>query len=303
MKRKEDADDLSATAAAAASSSYLQVKSQPMCTSAGPPSARLRFLSIYFYSILLLLIFIISFYTFLHTEPSSASSLNHRSKRQTSSAIDKHHNTDMLRQLLLRSTSSVLSDCSVNVASTGIYQLPAEHTVSASIIRLVERNFDGELQALRRTADRLRAKLNQSTNVAVAEPTLDRFRHELGPDVRVLLASQTRLNEIDIRTLPTDNGGSDVLKYARGSQSVDYDAITDEVTKQDVILQTFTMSHVRETLKQDAQRVLSRAGWWLGPVLCERNPNETFLMAKILPLSNGYVTATRWRYSHISYFS
>ncbi|UJR20809.1 hypothetical protein I4U23_023921 [Adineta vaga] len=276
MKPKEESDYFSA--------SYLQVKPNLMFNSKSKQSSSLfHFISIYFYLILFLLIFLISFLIFFHTNSSPITQYNHRLKRQTSHLIDKHHNTDMLRQLLQRSTSSVLPDCTINMASDGIYQIPSDNSVSALIIRLIERAFRNESLTIKRFVDITRMKLNH-----ISDLSLEKFRLEFSSDLRVLLASQKRINEIDIRALPNDNGGSDVLKYSRITTKIDIDAINEDLTKQDTILQTFTMANLRETLKYDSQRFLFNNGWWLGPVLCDKNPNETYLMANILSLTNGY---------------
>ncbi|CAF1064959.1 unnamed protein product [Adineta ricciae] len=280
MKPKEESDYFS--------SSYLQVKPNFMFNSKSKQSSIFHFLSIYFYLILFLLIFLLSFFIFFHTKSSSPITTHHqRLKRQTSHAIDKHHNTDMLRQLLQRSTSSVLPDCTINMASDGIYQIPSDNSLSALIIRLVERTFQSELVEIKRTVDKIRMKFNQTASY-FTDYSLDKIRDDFRTDLRMLLASRKYFNELDIRTLPNDNGGSDVLKYSRPTTELGYGLVNEDLTRQDTILQTFTMTNVRETLKYDSQRLLTNHLWWIGPVLCEKNPNETYLMANIHSLTNGY---------------
>lgn len=199
---------------------------------------------------------------------------------------DQQHDIDMLRRLLsLRNASSVLSDCTINMIIDGVYRVPQENTLAAKIIRLVEQTFERDLGHFKQTGEKLRKKLNQNFSPA----NLDKLRHDFNLDLKILLASQEHLQEIDIRSIPSDNGGSDVLRYTRKNPSissvVDYDLITDEIVQKDAILQTFSISHVRETLNNDPQKTLTTNGWWLGPVLCEKNPLEEFLMAYIYPLT------------------
>ena len=271
------------------SSSYLQVNPNFMFNSKSKQSSLFHFLSIYFYLILFLLVFLLSFFIFFHTKSSSPITAHHqRLKRQTSHAIDKHHNTDMLRQLLQGSTSTVLPDCTINMASDGIYQTPLDNSLSALIIRLVERTFQSELIEIKRTIDKIRTTFNQTASY-FNDYSLENIRRDFSTDLRLLLTSRKYFSELDIRALPNDNGGSNVLKYSRPTTELGYDLVNVELTRQDTILQTFTMTNVHETLKSDPQRLLTNHPWWIGPVLCEKNPNETYLMANIHSLTNGYV--------------
>ena len=274
------------------SSSYIQFKNNNhnMLNTKSKQSF-FHFISIYSYLIIFILIFLISSFIFFHTKNSHIS-INHRLKRQTSNINDKQHYTDMLRRmLLLRTSSSALADCTINMALEGIYRLPSEDSLSSQTILLIEQSFQTELFALKRTAGKIRAKLNQTSNY-FADQVLEKFRNEFSLDIRILLASQIRIKEIDVRVTPIDNGGSYVIKYSRMNNSIaniiDYETITDDILKQDNILQGFTMSNTLETINNDPQRILINNGWWLGPVLCEKNKNETFIMAYVFPLINGY---------------
>ncbi|CAF2827363.1 unnamed protein product [Rotaria sp. Silwood2] len=202
----------------------------------------------------------------------------------------------MLRRMLLhRGSSSVLADCTINMALDGKYQLPSENSLSSQIILLIEQSFQDEISALKRTAKKIRMNLNQTSN-PIHEDTLEKFRNDFSLDIRILLASQTNIKEIDLRILSYDNIGSYLIKYSRMNTStsnvIDYEKINDDLVKQDTILQTFTMSNVRETMNHDPQRILTTNGWWLGPVLCTKNKNESFIMANILPLTNHYLFVT-----------
>jgi hypothetical protein len=197
----------------------------------------------------------------------------------------------MLRRILLYgTTSSVLTDCTVNVASDGSYPLQLDKSLSSQIILLIEQSFQNEINALKQTAETIRLKLNQTPNY-FADNTLEKFRKEFSLYIRILLANHKHIKEIDIRILPYDNGGSDLIKYTRSnnpvSNGIDYEAINDDITKQDIILQSFTVSNAREIMNRDSQHILSTKGWWFGPVLCEKNKDETFIMANILVLTNG----------------
>ncbi|CAF1403470.1 unnamed protein product [Adineta steineri] len=291
MKQKEYYY-FSSSPSSSSSSSYIQVRNNNnnMLNSKSKQSSFFHFISIYFYLILFIIIFLISFFIFFHTKTSHIS-LNHRLKRQISNINDKQHDIDMLRRILNRTSSSVLSDCTINMASDGIYPIPLENAVSLPIIRLIEKSFESELTSLKLLAGQIRMKINQTANY-FADHTLEKFGHKFSIYMRVLLISYIRINEIDIRTLTNDNGGSDVIKYSRINKSIsdiiDIDAISENIVKQDIILQSFTMSNVRETFKQDAKRISSTNGWWLGPVLCEKNQNEAFIIANILALTNDY---------------
>jgi hypothetical protein len=237
----------------------------------------------HFYLIIFILIFLITSLIFFHTKTTHIS-INHRLKRQISNLNDQQHYTDMLRRVLShRTSSSVLADCTINMASDGVYRLPSPNTTSLQIIHLIEQSYKNELNALKQTVGKIRMKLNQASN-DFADHSLEKFRQEFSLNIHVLLASQLRIKEIDVRIIPFDNGVSYLLKYFRVNRT---EIINDEILKQDTILQGFTMSNLRETLNNDPQRVLTTNGWWLGPVLCEKNVNETFLMAHVFPLING----------------
>ncbi|CAF1910242.1 unnamed protein product [Rotaria magnacalcarata] len=206
----------------------------------------------------------------------------------------------MLRRILLhRTTSSVLADCTINMALDGIYRLPSENSLSSQVILLIEQSLQNEIFALRRATKKIRMQLNQTTNY-INSDTLEKFRKDFSLDIRILLASHIHIKEIDVRMLPYDTIGSDFIRYSRMNASIsniiiDYEQISDDIIKQDTILQTFTISNVRETIDNDPQRRLTTDGWWLGPVLCSKNKDETFIMANIFPLSNHFI--------FISYFN
>ena len=214
----------------------------------------------------------------------------------------------MLRRILLhRNSSSVLTDCTINMASEGIYHLPPINSLSSQIILLVENTYQVEFQQLKRTAQKIRTKLTQSPTYLGDFP-LAKFRDDFSVHLRVLLASQQSIKEIQVMIALAgsneNNGGNyvyyDTIKYFRSNNhslmknQFDYDSIHDVILKQNVniILQTFTASNARETLKQTVhtnqqqQEQLINEGWWIGPVLCEKNRNETFLMAHIFPLTD-----------------
>ncbi len=272
------------------SSSYIQVKKTNMFNLKSKQSSCFHFISVYSYLILFILLFIICFFIIFHTKNSHIS-INHRLKRQTSNVNDKQHYTDMLRRILLYgTTSSVLTDCTINMASDGSYPLQLDKSLSSQIILLIEQSFQNEIMELKRTAETIRLKLNQTPNY-FADHTLEKFRQEFSLYIRILLASQKHIKEIDIRILPYDNGGSDLIKYTRSNNSVSnvigYEAINEDITKQDIILQSFTVSNAREIINHQSQHILTTKGWWFGPVLCEKNKDETFIMANILVLTNG----------------
>ena len=176
------------------------------------------------------------------------------------------------------------------MAVDGTYRLPANNTLSAEVILLVEQAFRTELDDLRRVASKIRTKVSQQANY-FADYSLDKFRDEFRVDLRFFLASQLRIKEIDLVIAANDIAGPMRIKYSRINASVantiDYENIKDEILKHNTILQSFTTSNAREALSNDQQqRVLFNNGWWLGPVLCEKNPNETFLMAHVFPLLN-----------------
>jgi len=272
------------------SSSYIQFKhnnnNNKMLISKSKQSV-FHFLSIYSYLIIFILIFLISSVIFLQTTNSHIK-INHRLKRQISNIDNKQHYSDMLRRILShRISSSLLTDCTINMAVDGIYRIQSEDTLSSQVILLIEQSFSNEIYSLKRTVEKIRKNLNQTSNL-FSDYTLDKFRTEFNLDIRLLLANQIRIKEIDIGIISYDNGGSYLIKYTRKNNSIsnlfDYEAINDDIIQQDIILQSFTMSNVRETLNNDPQRILSTNGWWLGPVLCEKNKNEAYIMAHVFPL-------------------
>jgi hypothetical protein len=266
------------------SSSFIQLKTNQMFKS--------KIKSIFFHWIFLLfiLIFLISSVIFFQTKNSSIT-IKHRLKRQISNRDDQQHYTDMLRRIIShRTSSSVLADCTINMAVDGIYRIPAENSLPRQVIRLIEQSFANEIFVLKRSADKIRKNLNQYAHT-LNDYTVEKFRNEFSLDLQILLASQKRIKEIDIRIFSYDNGGSYLIKYSRKDNSVssifDYAAITNDIIQQETILQSFTISNVRETLKHDPQRVLNTHGWWVGPVICEKNKNEAYMMAHVVPLING----------------
>ena len=201
---------------------------------------------------------------------------------------DPQHDIKMLHRLLLhRNTSTVLSDCTINMNIDGIYSLPQENTLASKLIQLVEYTFNDEIYALKRTGDKLRQKLNQNSY----SYSFEKFRQDFNFDLKILVASQEHIQEVHLRYISMDNGGSDVLRYKRMNSSkltiIDYEFIVDDIIQKDTILQTFTISNIRETLNNDPQKTLTNNGWWIGPVFCERNPSEAFIMTHIYPLPNG----------------
>lgn len=247
------------------------------------------FVSIYSYLIICILIFMISFLFLFHTK-SSQTSINHRLKRQVPSANDKLHYTNMLGRILLhRTSSSVLADCTVNMAVDGIYRLPTENSLSSQIILLIEESLKNEILALRRVAKKIRTKLNQTTNY-LNDDMLEKFRNDFSLDIRILLATHMQIKGIDVRILPNENIASYLIRYTRinGSISniIDYEKTKDEIVTTEPILQAFTMTNVRETISNDQEHQLTTNGWWIGPVLCAKNKDETLIMANIFPLSN-----------------
>jgi hypothetical protein len=271
------------------SSSYIQFKhnnNNKMLISKSKQSV-FHFLSIYSYLIIFILIFLISSVIFLQTTNSHIK-INHRLKRQISNIDNKQHYSDMLRRILShRISSSLLTDCTINMAVDGIYRIQSEDTLSSQVILLIEQSFENEIYSLKRTVEKIRKNLNQTSNL-FPDYTLDKFRTEFNLDIRLLLANQIRIKEIDIGIISYDNGGSYLIKYTRKNNSIsnlfNYEAINDDIIQQDIILQSFTMSNARETLNNDPQRILSTNGWWLGPVLCEKNKNEAYIMAHVFPL-------------------
>ena len=226
----------------------------------------------------------------------SHSNVHHRLKRQSSivnSTIDdKKHYTQMLRRILAhRSSSTVLSDCTINVGSNEIYRPPANNTLSSEVIHLVEQTCETELRESKRLTMKIRSKLNQNLNY-FSVSSYERIRHDFGLDLRLLLASQKRVKQIDLISGANDNGPPFRIKYFRSNRSIidaiDYENVEEEIYSDQIILQSFTVLNAHETLidHQQNNSFLIQQGWWLGPVLCEKNPNEVSLMAHISPLSN-----------------
>ena len=235
-----------------------------------------------------ILIFTSSFFIFFPTKTSSISR-NYRLKRQISSINDKQHDTNMLRRILLhRKNSSVFTDCTINMAIDGIYRRPLENSFPSKIIHLIEQSFENEIHSLKYMATKIRMNLSRQLSNSMHEDYLEKFLNEFNFDLRLLLASQIRIKNIDVRIISDDdNIQSYSIKYSRMNNSIssiiDYEQISGYIIKQKTILQTFTISNVRETLKNDR---FNTNGWWLGPVLCEKNKNETFITAYILPVTS-----------------
>ena len=209
---------------------------------------------------------------------------------------DKQHFTNVLRQIFLhRTTSSFLSDCTLNIVNDEIYRIPSDTTLSAEVIRLVREHFHVEIRDVQRLVTKIRSKSNQRVGNS-KEFTLGEFRQEFSLDFRLILASQIRIKEIHLIVSTNNNGISSYrLKYSRVDPSlidlIDYDNIEEEISSNNFILQTFTISKARETINDDEQqRLLFNTGWWLGPVLCEKNPNEMSIMTNIFPISNRFET-------------
>ena len=264
-----------------------------------------------FYVVVFLFVFLVFFISFSILFPSSNQDQtlgNHRLKRQISPLSlpphDKKHYKNMLRRILFhRNSSNVLADCSINTGSDGIYRLPPKDSLASEIISLIEKSFHNEFQSLERTVNKIRTKLNESKNY-VGDFALAKFHDEFSISLRVLLANQASIKEIHVMIAPLipneNNGGAyiyyDTIKYYRLSNEstaknqLDYDSIHDIKLKQNVniILQTFTASNARETLRLalNNHHLLMKDGWWIGPVLCEKNKNETFIMAHIFPLTD-----------------
>lgn len=286
----------------------------------------LHFTHIRLYLIIFLFIFLfllLSFFIFFPLYNSSTSSFHSsRLKRQISSVNitfyknDKQHYTAMLRRILSLRSSSVPADCSINMASDGIYRLPLKNTLSSEIIQLVEKTFHTQLSALKRTANNIRQKLNQSSEY-IGDFGLEKSRDDFRISLRLLLASQLSIKQIALMLVKPfsndDNGGSyiyyDTIKYIRTnnqtnqSSIIDYDSVHDIKLKQngDAILHTFTSLNARETWKQMTFNNYSTInnGWWIGPVLCEKNKNETFLMAHIFPLTDSYFLVSYFNISTV----
>jgi hypothetical protein len=305
-------DDYDHISSSSSSSSYIQLRNNNnILTFSKSKQSLFNFTHIRSYLIIFLFIFLfllLTFFILFPIQKNTNTYLNHRLKRQILSTNihmnDKQHYTNMLRRLLShRTSSSVLSDCTVNMALDGIYHLPSENTLASEIIHLVEKTFQNQFNALKRTANKIRNTLNQSTNY-LGDFALAKFRDDFSPSLRVLLATQLSIKEINLMVAPPlsndNNGGSyiyyDTIKYYRLNNDpttinyIDLDSVADVKLKQNgnIILQTFTPSNARETLKQTINNNYSSIndGWWIGPVFCEKNPNETFMMAYIFPLTN-----------------
>lgn len=283
------------------SSSFdIQLRNNQITSSKSNPCTRIRS-----YLLISFTLFLFLFLAFLSHHPSDKY-VNHRFKRQifpsNHSQINvKQHNNNMLRRMLLhRNTSSVLADCTLNVALEGIYHLPPERSLSAEIIRLVENAFNKEFQAFQQTARRIRQKINQSTDY-FGDFALAKIQEDFSLSIRFLLTNQPDIKQINIMLATPfsneNNGGSyiyyDTIKYYRlqndsTQTNTDYHSIQDVKLKQNgnLILQTFTPINARESLKQTMDSNLFNDGWWMGPVLCEKNLNETFLMTYVFPLTN-----------------
>jgi hypothetical protein len=300
------------SSSSSSSSSYIQLRNNNnMLTISKSNQSLIHFIHIRSYLTIFLFIFLlllISFFILFPTQKNPNTYLNHRLKRQILSSNThinyKQHYTTLLRRMLLhRSSSSVLADCTINMAFDGIYLLPLDTSLSSEVIRLVENTYQKEFNALKSTADKIRKKLNQSPN-SLGDFALSKFHDEFSIPIRLLLASQLSIKEINLMIVPSalnDNNGDsyiyyNLIKYYRLINDtiiinqIDYDSIHDVLLKQNVniILQTFTASNARETLKQtiNNNHLLFNDGWWIGPVLCDKNKNETFIMAHIFPLTN-----------------
>lgn len=280
----------------------LQLRKHPINSSKSSHLPRIRTYLMLSFSLCLFL-----FLTFFILSPSQHPSekyVNHRFKRQIFSSnhlqIDtKQHYTNMLRRILShRTTSSVLADCTLNVALEGIYRLPPEKSLSAEIIRLVENTFATELRAVQQAARKIRQKINQS-NEYFGHFALAKIHDDFSLSIRFLLSNQPAIKELNIMLatpFPNENNGGsyiyyDTIKYYRlnnDSTIPDYESIQDVKLKLNgnYILQAFTPANARETLKQNMDENLYNTGWWMGPVFCEKNLNETFLMTYVFPLTN-----------------
>ena len=206
-----------------------------------------------------------------------------RSEHLKISPHDHQHYATMLRRMFSnRKNSSVRADCTLNLAIDGIYRIPNENSLSGQIIHLVEQSFAKEISAIEQTGEKIRANTQRSPW------TLERFREEFSLYLRILLSSQIRIKEIDVRFIAFENGiSSDLIKYSRKNSSViDHQSIYEDILQQDFLLQTFSTANLRESINNDPQRLFNRNGWWLGPALCEKNPHEVYLMAYIFPLIN-----------------
>ena len=313
---RDDYDHISSSSSSPSSSSYIQLRNNNnnnnMLTFSKSKQSLFYFTHIRSYIIIFIFTFLfllLTFFILFPIQKSTNTYLNHRLKRQILSSSsnlyinDKQHYTNMLRRILLhRKGSSVLADCTLNMAVDGIYHLPSENSLATEIIHLVEKAFQKEFYALKRTANKIRNTMNQSNYLG--DFGLAKFRDDFSIYLRLLLASQLSIKEINVMVatpLSNDNNGGpymyyDTLKYYRLNSDttirnhIDYDSIGDIKLRQnhDIILQTFTPSNARETIKQTVNNnyLSLNDGWWIGPVLCEKNKNETYIMAHIFPLTN-----------------
>ncbi|UJR28764.1 hypothetical protein I4U23_009990 [Adineta vaga] len=308
-------------------SSYIQLRNKPTNMLIISKLKRSRFFpfgQIHSYMIIILItslfVLLTCFIRYSSKQKHTDFDLNHRLKRQLITnhidMNDKRHYTKMLRGMLSYGlTSSVLADCTINMAPDGIYYLPKPRTLSSETIDLVERTFHKEFLALKQTANRVRQNINQKSN-SLGDFGLAKFQDEYSTPARILLSSYSSIKEINImvaKPLSPDNGGAyvyyDTLKYYRTNNDstedrIDYDSVHSIQLKQNIniILQTFTAADARETLKQvndNSNNTLFDDGWWIGPVLCEKNKNETFLMAHVFPLTISYFFVTYFNISTV----
>ncbi|CAF0934708.1 unnamed protein product [Adineta ricciae] len=333
---RDDYDHISSTSSSSSSatavvkstelSSYIQLqhKHSHMLTMPKLKQSWLDFRRIRSYLILFLLSsFLVLSFTFFIRYPKQKQTdfdLNHRVKRQLITnhidTNDARHYTKMLRRMLSNGvSSSVLADCTINMASDGIYYLPSSKTLSSETINLVERTFHSALREVKSTASQIRQELNLSSN-GLGDFALAKFQDDYRNTIRYLLYSQRSVKEINIMVAKppsNENGGAyiyyDTVKYYRSendssANDAGLHSIREIQLKQNLntILQTFTAANARETLKQandNSNNTLFHDGWWIGPVLCEKNKNETFLMAHIFPLTISYFFVTYFNISSV----
>lgn len=205
----------------------------------------------------------------------------------SNSTDDRRHYLDMLHDILTARTNSVvLSDCTINMATDGVYRIPKQETLSYEFIRLAEESFRIELDEIRRLTFKIRSKLESSSS-----SSFDQIRKVMSLDLRLLLASQIRIKQVDLLTESNDNGPLQRIKYFRLNSSIidiiEYENVGEEIDSNSMILQTYTVANAREALNdKQYKELLLNKHWWLGPVLCTKNVDERFLMAHIFPLSN-----------------
>ncbi|CAF0741892.1 unnamed protein product [Adineta steineri] len=317
---RDDYDHISSSSSSL--SSYIQLRNNNMLTFSKSKQSIFDFVHIRSYIIIFLissLSLLLTFFILFPTQKNTNTYLNHRLKRQLPPSPpstelninDKQHCTEMLSKMLLHRTSSALSDCTINSAVDGIYTLPGPKTLSFETISLVERTFEKSFSALKSTAASIRQKLNNSSNL-LGDFALAKFHDEYSFRIRLLLTIHLSIKEINLIVAPPlfndNNGGAyiyyDTIKYYRINNQSDFDSIHDVKLKQNsnVILHKFTPANARETLKQttsNSNNSLFNDGWWIGPVLCELNKNETFLMAHIFPLTTSYFLVTYFNISSV----